>query len=129
MNKIPLLRINLRIPFITQVREKKYDLHDKSVLKPPRGTHICKIFKTNPTKFGPLTNMPDYTFMDGRPTPLGTHQRTRLEKQKVIATKIVALNKELAFAKERHQRILREQAEERKNILEGKLKEKGHLML
>jgi hypothetical protein len=25
----------------------------------------------NPNAEGPLTNLPDYTFMDGRPTPLG----------------------------------------------------------
>lgn len=25
----------------------------------------------NPTQEGPLTDLPDYTFMDGRPTPLG----------------------------------------------------------
>lgn len=25
----------------------------------------------NRSSFGPLTNLPDYTFMDGRPTPLG----------------------------------------------------------
>lgn len=25
----------------------------------------------NPTSAGPLTDLPDYTFMDGRPAPLG----------------------------------------------------------
>lgn len=25
----------------------------------------------NPNAFGPLTNLPDYSFLDGRPTPLG----------------------------------------------------------
>lgn len=25
----------------------------------------------NPTSAGPLTDLPDYSFMDGRPTPLG----------------------------------------------------------
>lgn len=25
----------------------------------------------NRSSFGPLTNLPDYTFLDGRPTPLG----------------------------------------------------------
>lgn len=27
--------------------------------------------KINPNTFSPLTNLPDYTYMDGRPTPLG----------------------------------------------------------
>uniref|UniRef100_A0A1B0CE48 Large ribosomal subunit protein mL52 n=1 Tax=Lutzomyia longipalpis TaxID=7200 RepID=A0A1B0CE48_LUTLO len=90
---------------------------------------MCKLFKVNPTKFGPLTNFPDYTFMDGRPTPLGAHQKKRMEQQRVIAEKIVSLNKEIAFAKERHARILREKELQQKSIQEGKLKEKGHLML
>lgn len=28
----------------------------------------------NPNTHGPLTNLPDYTFMDGRPTPLGVSE-------------------------------------------------------
>lgn len=27
----------------------------------------------NPNKEGPLTNLPDFTYMDGRPTPLGVN--------------------------------------------------------
>lgn len=39
----------------------------------------------NPNKFGPLTNLPDYTFKDGRPTPLGIRQKARLDKQRDYA--------------------------------------------
>ncbi|XP_059614662.1 large ribosomal subunit protein mL52 [Phlebotomus argentipes] len=129
MNKIPLFRANLRLPFTTQIREKKFDVHEKSVLRPRNRSITCKLFKMNPNQFGPLTNLPDYTFMDGRPTPLGSRQKTRLENQKVLAAKIVSLNKELAYAKERHQRLQCEEQETRKSILDGKLKEKGHLLL
>ncbi|GAB0097032.1 39S ribosomal protein L52, mitochondrial [Sergentomyia squamirostris] len=126
MNKILSNRMTPSLPLTMQFRQK-YELHEKSVLKPRenKDSHRCKLFKVNPTKFGPLTNLPDYTFMDGRPTPLGSRQRSRLEEQRVIATKIVSLNKELAFAKERYQRMMQENAIERKRILDGKLKEKG----
>lgn len=30
----------------------------------------------NPTSSGPLTDLPDYSFMDGRPTPLGVNEKT-----------------------------------------------------
>ena len=39
----------------------------------------------NPNTFGPLTNLPDYTFKDGRPTPLGVRQKARLDKQRDYA--------------------------------------------
>lgn len=39
------------------------------------------------------------------------------------------LSKELDFAKDRHQSILREQSERKQAILDAKLKPKGHLLL
>lgn len=32
----------------------------------------------NPTSSGPLTDLPDYSFMDGRPTPLGVNEKHQL---------------------------------------------------
>ncbi|XP_004520622.1 39S ribosomal protein L52, mitochondrial [Ceratitis capitata] len=83
----------------------------------------------NPNAFGPLTNLPDYSFLDGRPTPLGANQKRRLQKQQEIAAKIVTLNGELDFAKKRYARIQAEKNSERENILNNKLKPKGHLLL
>ncbi|KAH8275257.1 hypothetical protein KR026_003978 [Drosophila bipectinata] len=83
----------------------------------------------NPNAFGPLTNMPDYTFLDGRPTPLGANQKRRLLKQQEIAAKIVELSGELEFAKERHERLKTEAEAEKQRILQNKLKPKGHLLL
>lgn len=103
----------------------------------------------NPTSFGPLTNLPDYTFMDGRPTPLGvkiiaillywvfliaffvsqSRQKRRLLKQRELAATIVQMSAELDFAKQRHQTILREKEEKRERIIQNKLKPKGHLLL
>jgi large subunit ribosomal protein L52 len=39
----------------------------------------------NPNVEGPLTNLPDYTFMDGRPTPLGV---SFLADKKIFYSKI-----------------------------------------
>ncbi|XP_022232232.2 39S ribosomal protein L52, mitochondrial [Drosophila obscura] len=83
----------------------------------------------NPNAFGPLTNLPDYTFLDGRPTPLGSNQNKRLLRQQEIATKIVELSGELEFAKQRHERQRIAAATEKQRIIENKLKPKGHLML
>ncbi|XP_067634191.1 large ribosomal subunit protein mL52 [Eurosta solidaginis] len=83
----------------------------------------------NSNAFGPLTNLPDYTFLDGRPTPLGSNQKRRLQKQQEIAVKIVNLSGELDFAKKRYARIQAEQAAAKESVVKGKLKPKGHLML
>ncbi|XP_018805078.1 PREDICTED: 39S ribosomal protein L52, mitochondrial [Bactrocera latifrons] len=83
----------------------------------------------NPNAFGPLTNLPDYSFLDGRPTPLGSNQKRRLKKQQEIADKIVTLSGELDFAKKRYARIQAEEAETKENIIKNKLKPKGHLLL
>ncbi|KAH8254680.1 hypothetical protein KR032_011616 [Drosophila birchii] len=102
----------------------------------------------NPNAFGPLTNMPDYTFLDGRTTPLGvgipskycmnscltrialqSNQKRRLLKQQEIASKIVELSGELEFAKQRHERLKAEAAAEKQRIIQNKLKPKGHLLL
>lgn len=84
---------------------------------------------TNPNAFGLLTNLPDYTFKDGKPTPLGIRQKTRLERQRKYAAKIIKLAGEVDYAVERHARLQEKEKEERQKILNNKLKPKGDLLL
>uniref|UniRef100_A0A336M5A6 CSON004178 protein n=1 Tax=Culicoides sonorensis TaxID=179676 RepID=A0A336M5A6_CULSO len=79
----------------------------------------------NYTAEGPLTNLPDYTFMDGRPTPLGVRQKNRLLKQREYAERIVQLSAELDFAKDRYQKQINAEVESRQQILKSKLKPKA----
>lgn len=83
----------------------------------------------NPNAHGPLTDKPDYTFLDGRPTPLGIKQNKRYIKQKEYAKKVIQLSKEIDHAVERHSQILSQKEEDKKKILANKLKPKGHLLL
>ncbi|KYQ58064.1 39S ribosomal protein L52, mitochondrial [Trachymyrmex zeteki] len=83
----------------------------------------------NPNTFGPLTNLPDYIFKDGRPTPLGVRQKARLDKQRDYAAKIIKLVGEVDFAVENHARMQEKKKEERQEILNNKLKPKGDLLL
>lgn len=103
----------------------------------------------NPNAFGPLTNLPDYTYLDGRPTPLGVsiplnslkyrpnhlhfhfkaNQKRRLIKQQEIATRIVELSGELEFAKQRHERLKANAESEKQRLIRSKLKPKGHFLL
>jgi len=42
---------------------------------------------SNPNAYGPLTDGPDYSFLDGRPTPPGTGKIKRAMEQKEIAVR------------------------------------------
>ncbi|XP_021960147.1 39S ribosomal protein L52, mitochondrial [Folsomia candida] len=82
----------------------------------------------NPTASGPLTDGPDYSFIDGRPTPPGSRKIKRAEKQLQLAKKIIELSKEVDFAVEfRKQRDEEEMAQKAKT-LQRKLKPKGKEM-
>ncbi|XP_043474220.1 39S ribosomal protein L52, mitochondrial [Leptopilina heterotoma] len=83
----------------------------------------------NPNRFGPLTNLPDYSFKDGRTVPLGVNQSKRLNKNREYAEKIVKLVGEVDYAVERYYRLIEEKKQERDEILRNKLKPKGQLLL
>ncbi|KAJ8676016.1 hypothetical protein QAD02_011802 [Eretmocerus hayati] len=79
----------------------------------------------NPNSFGPLTNLPDYSFKDGRPTPYGSNQKKKIDQQRETLQRIKKLSDEVDYAKERYQRLVKETEEYRRQILERKLKRKG----
>lgn len=79
----------------------------------------------NPNASGILTDGADYTFLDGRPTPYGVHQRDRILKQREIAKQIIKLTGEIDFAVDRHKQMMIDEQKRRKEILDNKLKPKG----
>ncbi|GLV34854.1 mitochondrial ribosomal protein L52 [Carabus blaptoides fortunei] len=83
----------------------------------------------NPNSYGPLTDLPDFTYLDGRSTPLGMRQKKRMLKQKEIAQTILTLSKEIDFAVKRHEDMVTTEKENAEKILANKLKPKGHLLL
>ncbi|KAM0737128.1 Large ribosomal subunit protein mL52 [Formica fusca] len=82
----------------------------------------------NPNAFSPLTNLPDYTFKDGKPTPLGIRQKARLDRQRNYAARIIKLVAEIDYAVERHAKMQEEEKQRRQQILDNKLKPKGDLL-
>lgn len=123
--------------------------HKKAIFVARREGISCRIDKENPLNDSPLVTLPDYTFMDGRPTPLGvsfnlilsgaalnkssfplqSNQMQRLMKQREWAGKIAEQLGELNFAKERHAKMVQEKEDKRNAILNSKLKEKGVKLL
>ncbi|XP_048731154.1 39S ribosomal protein L52, mitochondrial-like isoform X2 [Ostrea edulis] len=64
-------------------------------------------------KYGPLTDLPDYTFLDGRPTPLTRKQQQRLAEKKQVAARVDELLGELNFAKERYREQMKNKQTEK----------------
>ncbi|XP_049874365.1 39S ribosomal protein L52, mitochondrial [Pectinophora gossypiella] len=87
---------------------------------------VSKGLPINRNAEGILTDGPDYTFLDGRPTPLLHKQKQRMLKQQGYASRIVELCSELEFAKTRHQGIIKEEQEKRASIIRNRLKAKGN---
>ncbi|RZC37732.1 deoxynucleoside kinase-like [Asbolus verrucosus] len=79
----------------------------------------------NPNACGVLTDSPDYSFLDGRPTPYGSRQKKRILKQQELTQQIIELTSEVDFAVERHKQLQQEEQRRRQEILDNKLKPKG----
>ncbi|KAK3856548.1 hypothetical protein Pcinc_037141 [Petrolisthes cinctipes] len=82
-------------------------------------------FDTSLGAHGPLIDGPDYSFLNGCPTPLRAGQRRRALEQRVVSAKALQLLKETRFAIEREARTKQEKEEERQRIMDAKLKPKG----
>ncbi|XP_066942750.1 large ribosomal subunit protein mL52 [Macrobrachium rosenbergii] len=84
-----------------------------------------KSFKTSLGAHGPLVDGPDYTFLDGRETPLGSSKRKRANEQLEVSSKILQLLNETNFAVESHKRRQEEAKQRRQAVLDSKLKPKN----
>ncbi|KAG0714805.1 39S ribosomal protein L52, mitochondrial [Chionoecetes opilio] len=86
-------------------------------------------FKTSMGACGPLIDGADYTFLDGRPTPLRINQMRRAKEQREAAAKVVQLMKETQFAIQREKQTQQEKEAVKQQYLQTKLKAKGHKLL
>ncbi|XP_004079883.1 39S ribosomal protein L52, mitochondrial [Oryzias latipes] len=81
------------------------------------------------TEYGPLTDLPDWSFADGRPAPPMKGQLRRKQEREVLARRIVMLSTEM----DRGIEAWKEKQEEAKRMEEHKksllLKPKGKLLI
>ncbi|KAM8746748.1 large ribosomal subunit protein mL52 isoform 2-T2 [Acanthopagrus schlegelii] len=81
------------------------------------------------TEYGPLTDLPDWSFADGRLAPPMKGQLRRKQQQEVLARRIVMLNDEMdrgmeAWSKKKEE--AKKMEEHKKSLL---LKPKGKLLM
>ncbi|XP_011501449.1 PREDICTED: 39S ribosomal protein L52, mitochondrial [Ceratosolen solmsi marchali] len=79
----------------------------------------------NPNSFGPLTNLPDYSFSDGRVVPYSTRQKNRIDKQRELLIKMKQMISEIDFAVVRHEQLKLKAEQEKQKIISAKLKKKN----
>ncbi|XP_020665386.2 large ribosomal subunit protein mL52 [Pogona vitticeps] len=79
----------------------------------------------NPSMHGPLTDLPDWTFADGRPAPPMKRQLLRKEKNKELARRVVMLSKEIDHGIEKWEARQREKKQEEEAKQLNKLQPKG----
>jgi len=79
----------------------------------------------NPNKYGSFADSPDYTYLDGRPTPLGSSRLKRALKQREFTKKIVQFSQEMDFAVDLNEKRKEQEAARKQRVLERKLKPKG----
>lgn len=79
----------------------------------------------NPNKDKMLLDLPDYSFVDGRPTPYGSRQKQRIEKQRYYTAKIISLTEEIDTAERLHQEKLAKQKMLAEQRIKAKLRPKG----
>ncbi|TNN71977.1 39S ribosomal protein L52, mitochondrial [Liparis tanakae] len=81
------------------------------------------------SEYGPLTDLPDWSFADGRPAPLLKGQLRRKQEREVLSRRIVMLSSEV----DRGMEVWSEKREEAKRLEEHKksllLKPKGKLLM
>ncbi|XP_025114580.1 39S ribosomal protein L52, mitochondrial-like [Pomacea canaliculata] len=70
-------------------------------------------------------DLPDFTYCDGRPTPLTKEQLQRKKENYDNAQRVVRLVKEMEFAKADYARRQQMEASRREGILSSKLKQKS----
>ncbi|KAM9424505.1 large ribosomal subunit protein mL52 [Pholidichthys leucotaenia] len=84
---------------------------------------------TSGSEYGPMTDLPDWSFADGRPAPPMKGYLRRRQEREVLARRIVMLNSEVDRGveawKEREEEA-RRMEEHRKSLL---LKPKGKLLM
>lgn len=115
----------MRTVHLTQVRSKHYKFTSLAKQKARRDQGLTG----NPNAAGVLTDSPDFSYLDGRLTPLGPGQKKRLDRNEQTKQQIILLAGEIDFAIERYNKMQKQEQGRKQGILDRKLKPKGEALL
>ncbi|XP_028933693.1 39S ribosomal protein L52, mitochondrial isoform X3 [Ornithorhynchus anatinus] len=81
----------------------------------------------SPSDYGPLTELPDWSYADGRPAPMMKRQCNRLKKREMFARRVILLSQEMDAGMEAWKQQQEKKSEEKKQKQESRLKPKGRV--
>ncbi|CAF0830394.1 unnamed protein product [Didymodactylos carnosus] len=87
-------------------------------LLPNRYWRIENKLPKHDSQYGPLTDLPDYSYLDGQPTPMNGKTRRRLEWNKTIVHRIHELDAELKAAQDKYAQKIQQAVDEYSNVVE-----------
>nr|AII98118.1 BLTX812 [Nephila pilipes] len=76
-------------------------------------------------EYGPLTDLPDWSYADGRPAPLSEACKRKIKLNQEYLDQIIKLTKEVDKCKELNQLKAAREEENRKKAIQNRLKPKG----
>ncbi|XP_049624671.1 39S ribosomal protein L52, mitochondrial isoform X1 [Suncus etruscus] len=82
----------------------------------------------NPSGYGPLTELPDWSYADGRPAPPMKGQLRRKAEREKFARRVVLLSQEMDAGLQKWQRKQEEKLQEEERKQKSALKPKGTLL-
>ncbi|XP_007436448.1 39S ribosomal protein L52, mitochondrial [Python bivittatus] len=82
----------------------------------------------NPSDHGLTTDLPDWSFADGRPAPLMSGQLRRQEKNRQIVRRITELSAELDHGMKKWEAKMRKQEQDEEEKRRNRLQPKGALL-
>ncbi|XP_062993591.1 large ribosomal subunit protein mL52 [Elgaria multicarinata webbii] len=82
----------------------------------------------NPSGFGPLTDLPDWSFADGRPAPPMKGQLRRQEKNKEFACRVAQISAEMDHGIQKWEAKQREHEQQAEEKRRNRLQPKGGLL-
>ncbi|XP_053558286.1 39S ribosomal protein L52, mitochondrial isoform X2 [Bombina bombina] len=105
-------------------------LQSNTVLSAGQDWRIRHGFARSNTEYGPLADLPDWSFADGRPAPPTKGQIRRKDEREAFARRVVLLSTEMEQGlqnwRDKQQRLMEEKLEKEKNQLKSKAVPKKH---
>ncbi|XP_015911644.1 large ribosomal subunit protein mL52 [Parasteatoda tepidariorum] len=76
-------------------------------------------------EYGPLTDLPDWSYADGRPAPLSEGQKRKIRLNKEYCEQIIKLSKEVDEVNELNMEKALKEESLRQKAIKNRLKQKG----
>ncbi|KFM80988.1 39S ribosomal protein L52, mitochondrial, partial [Stegodyphus mimosarum] len=104
-------------------------IHISAILEKVGGWRLRHGIPAKGVEYGPLTDLPDWSYADGRPAPLQEAKKRKIKLHKEYCEKIIKLTKEVDECLELNQQKATMEEAKRQNAIRNRLKAKGDSLI